>query len=151
MHVRADTGLSMEEVQARLAGIGKIGSPAEAPGVSLDASRTPPKLFLESPSVTLPPAAEVALRPGAAGTSVVLRLMWGPLPAPLPRAVAAAGVLLALLVFALAPLSVVAVAAALLLAGAPVAALLHQRRGERRLQHEMSRLPGGPAFHPEAH
>ena len=99
MHVRADSPIPAEEIRARLAGLAQRGVTAAAPhAIALDSSRRPEKLFLRSFVLTIPPAAEIALQETEAGSSVVLRLMWGPLPAPFPRVVAAIGVLLAVAV-----------------------------------------------------
>jgi hypothetical protein len=154
MHVRADSHRPAEEVRARLADLGKqpAGAATSQPGpLVLDSSRRPSKLFLRSSVPTLPPAAEIDLRETEAGSSVVLRLMWGPLPAPFPRVVAACGALLAAAVLLFGGGSAAAIGAAVVLAGLPGAALLLQRRGEHRLQSELARALGVGAFQPVPH
>jgi hypothetical protein len=152
MHVRADSPIPAEEIRARLAGLAQRGVTAAAPhAIALDSSRRPEKLFLRSFVLTIPPAAEIALQETEAGSSVVLRLMWGPLPAPFPRVVAAIGVLLAVAVLIFGGGTAWANVGAVILAGLPIAALLLQRRGERRLQSELTRTLGVGAFRPVAH
>jgi hypothetical protein len=152
MHVKADSSLPTEEVRARLAGLEKRdGTSADTRVLALDSNRQPAKLFLRSASVTFPPAAEIHLRETDAGSSVILRLMWGPLPAPFPRAVAGLGVLLAAGVLIAGGDSTGALVAALILAGLPIAALLLQRQGERRIQSELTRTLGVGAFSSVAH
>ena len=152
MHVRADSSLPAEEVRARLAGLGtRAGTSVDARALALDSNRQPAKLFLRSVPLMVPPAAEIHLKDTDSGSAVVLRLMWGPLPAPFPRAVAALGVLLALGVLIVSGGSASTVFVALVLAGLPAAALLLQRRGERRIQSELARTLGVNAFQPVAH
>jgi hypothetical protein len=153
MHVRADSRLPAEEIRARLADLGKqpATAAAERGPLLLDANRRPSKLFLRSSVAPPPPPAEIDLRETEAGSSVVLRLMWGPLPAPFPRVVAAAGVLLAAAVLIFGGGSAAAIGAAVGLAGLPLAALLLQRRGEHRLQSELARALGVGAFQPVPH
>src|SRR5262245_16801532 len=134
MHVRAESRLTADQTRALLAELGRRDFASAESGrgqLFLDSGREPPKLFLRGPALGIPPAAEVDLQKNEAGSAVVLRLMWGPFPAPLPRAVAAAGVLLAAAVLLLAGRSAGAIVAALALAGVPLAALLLQRSGER--------------------
>src|SRR5262249_17108933 len=131
MHVRADTSLPPAEVRARLAGIGtREGTSAAARVLTLDSNRQPAKLFLAAAPLPCRPAARTHLTAPGAGSSVALRLMWGPLPAPFPRAVAALGGLLALILLSVGGGSPAMVIGALLLAGLPAAALLFQRLGE---------------------
>jgi hypothetical protein len=150
MHVRAETSLTPEEVRARFSTLAPAGG-APSPPLRYDAARQPPKFFLEASPVTLPPAAEVAVQGNGSGSSVVLRLMWGPLPAPFPRAVAGAGVLAALTLLAVMGPSVGSSPLAALAAGLPAAALWIQRRGERLLQAQLVRVLGSGPFEPQPH
>ena len=146
MHVVADTSLAPSQVLAKLGGLRSPSgeSPDHLAGLRLEADRQPPKLFLAGSPITFPTAAELAVAEQAAGAEVVLRLMWGPLPAPFPRALAGAGLLLGGGVVALAPVSGLAWVVGLLLAGAPALALAYQAQGERRLQATLSQVLGAP-------
>jgi len=147
MHVHTETTLSPDEVLARFASLGRD----RAGGLVVAAHRRPPKLYRPAWPGTLPAAAEVAVDGHARGAEVVLRLMWGPLPAPFPRALVGAGALLGALVLALSGGLPGAWLAAGLLAGLPAAALLVQRRGERDLQRRLGELLGGVRFRPRPH
>ena len=143
----------MEEVRARLAALEQPDRSVASSGagrVVLDAGRRPPKVFLQGFTLGVPPAAEIELEKTESGTAIVLRLMWGPLPAPFPRAATAIGVLLATALLGAAGPSVAAVLGALCLAGLPIAALERQRRGERRIQADLREALGSDAFSPEA-
>lgn len=145
MHVAALSPHSRAEVVDRCAGL--AGPPGGGP-LRYVAERRPPKFFLRGLPLVPPAAAEVALDNVGNGTDVVLRLMWGPLPAPFPRAVAVAAVLLALTGLWFAP----ALGWLwLLLAALAVALLLHQRSGERRLQRHLAELLEADGFVPRAH
>src|SRR5262245_42989373 len=87
MHVRADSSLPAAEVRVRLAGIEKRAGASADTRLAMDSNRRPAKLFLQSAALIFRPAAEIHLNETEAGSAVVLRLMWGPLPAPFPRAV----------------------------------------------------------------
>lgn len=145
MHVAALSPHSRAEVVDRCAGL------AASPGsgrLRYAAERRPPKFFLRGLPLVPPAAAEIALDSVASGTDVVLRLMWGALPAPFPRAMAAVAVLLALAGLWLAPsLGWLW----LLLAALPLALLLYQRTGERRLQRQLAELLEADGFVPRAH
>ena len=143
MHVRADSSQTAAEVRTRLADLGSA--------LALDVDRQPQKLFLRSSMLTFPPAAEFALQETNAGSSVVLRLMWGPLPAPFPRVLAALGVLLVLAVLLSGAGPSRVTVGALGLAILPIAALNIQQRGERRIQSELTRTLGVGAFRPMGH
>ena len=77
--------------------------------------------------------------------------MWGPLPAPFPRALAGAGLLLGLLLTIFTDRSPGVWALAILVAVLPVAALLYQQRGEQALQSQLSRLLDDAQFTPKPH
>jgi hypothetical protein len=153
MHVYATTPISPDAVKQRFEAVALVGYQEghSSRWLRYAQERRPPKFFLSGIPVTLPAAAEVAVNPGGHGTHVVLRLMWGPLPAPFPRAVAAAGVLLGLLFAMVGERSLVSGIIASLLILLPLAALWYQRRGERELQAQLSRILGVPTFKPKPH
>jgi hypothetical protein len=132
MHVHTHTPLSPDQIRDRF-----DAASAGAGGRRLDYVdvRTPPKFFLRGLPVVPPAAAEVWVDEKGSGSEVVLRLMWGPLPAPFPRAVAGVGLLLAVLLLAFAPGTWVLAALCLAL---PLGALLYQREGEQSLQSRLS-------------
>ena len=74
--------------------------------------------------------------------------MWGPLPAPFPRALAGATVLAAFVAMAIAPGPDAAWA---LLTIGPLALLWRQRRGEERLQRSLEAALGTQRFEPVSH
>jgi len=153
MHVHATTPISPDEVKERFEAAAEVADQESrrTRWLRYAQDRRPPKFFLSSVPVTLPAAAEVAVNPDGHGTHVVLRLMWGPLPAPFPRAVAAAGILLGLLVWIVADRSMGSGIIASLLILLPLTALLYQRRGERELQAQLSRILGVQTFEPKPH
>ena len=113
--------------------------------------RQPPKIFLSARPAAFAPAAELRIDPLPQGSHVILRLMWGPLPAPFPRALAAASLALALALLLVSSVSPLWLVAALLLAGLPALALWRQRVGEQRLQHHLSGLLGDCVWSPRPH
>jgi hypothetical protein len=145
MHVAATTALAPGEVTERLRACAQGGSaaPAAARALRCELDRRPPKIFLRVPPLTFAPAAELHVDPVGQGSQVVLRLMWGPLPAPFPRAVAAAALVAGLGLLASYSLSPGAVLAAALIAGPAALALWFQRAGERRLRARLAELFGG--------
>lgn len=153
MHVHTITPLSPEAVKARF----KASTTADAEKatnvgkLTYASDRIPPKFFLASAPVTLPAAAEVALNDQAGGTEVVLRLMWGALPAPFPRAVAGVGVLIGLLILLFSDRTVGDWLLATLVIVLPVAALMYQQKGERELQAQLSARLDGASFTPKPH
>src|SRR5262245_17444097 len=153
MHVHATTPISPDEVKKRFEAAAEVADQESCSTrwLRYAQDRRPPKFFLSSVPVTLPAAAEVAVNPDGHGTHVVLRLMWGPLPAPFPRAVAAAGILLGLLVAMLADPSLSSAIIASLLILLPLAALFYQRRGEREIQAQLSRMLAVQTFQPRPH
>jgi hypothetical protein len=153
MHVHTKTGLTPKKVHARFEVSGEVGrDKCTSSGKLLYAKdRTPPKFFLAGAPVTPPAAAEVAILEQSGGAEVVLRLMWGPLPAPFPRALAGAGLLLGLLIAIFSDRSIGAWTAAAFFAVLPGLALLYQQRGERELQSQLSRLLDGARFTPKPH
>jgi len=145
VHVAAQSPHSRAEIADRFASLAQSRGDGR---LRYAAERQPPKCFLQGLPWLPPAAAEVALDAVSDGTDVVLRLMWGPLPAPFPRAVAGLGVLVALAGLWLAPLLWWLW---LLLGAVPVAMLVHQRTGERQLQHRLAELLGVGVFAPRAH
>ncbi len=77
--------------------------------------------------------------------------MWGPLPAPFPRALALSGLLLGLGLAYLSDGSATTIAAAVLIVLLPIAALLYQKAGERRLQSQLGEILGVTRFVPKPH
>ena len=77
--------------------------------------------------------------------------MWGPLPAPFPRAVAAAGVLIGLLIAIFSDRTIGNWLLAALVVFLPAAALLYQHVGERELQSQLSDMLDGAKFLPKPH
>lgn len=138
----------MDAVKAKFE---NLGTPSARSRLIYATDRYPPKFFVTGVPVTPPPAAEVSLSRQPGGTEVVLRLMWGPLPAPFPRALAGASILLAVLIALVAGHSAFAWFAAGLLGAMPLLALLYQRRGERVLQQQLSGVLDGASFVPKPH
>jgi hypothetical protein len=153
MHVHTKTALTPKKVQARFETSVEIGrEKSTSSGKLLYAKdRTPPKFFLAGAPVTPPAAAEVAILEHSGGAEVVLRLMWGPLPAPFPRALAGAGLLFGLLIAIFSDRSIGAWVVAALVVVLPGVALLYQQQGERELQSQLSRLLDGARFTPKPH
>jgi len=118
--------------------------------LSFDDARTPPKFRVAGGAFGVAPSAELMFDEQRGRVDVILRLMWGPLPAPFPRAVALVGVLAgaALTISTQAPW---ALAAGLGLALAPLWALFRQRRGERELQTRIAGIMGAAPFVPRPH
>ena len=113
--------------------------------------RNPPKFFLSGLSVTPPAAAEVAILAQPSGSEVVLRLMWGPLPAPFPRALALVGLLLGLGIAFFSNGSAADWILASTIALLPIAALAYQIKGEQQIQSQLGKLLGGSSFTPKPH
>jgi hypothetical protein len=151
MHVHTATALSAEAIKARFENIGSTDSEPSAPLIYAG-NRQPPKVFLAGSSVIPPTAAEVAVMKQRGGsTDVVLRLMWGPLPAPFPRVLAGIGTLLGILILILSDRTAGAWCLASLCIVLPVVALLHQQQGERVLQSLLSNILDGATFKPKPH
>lgn len=153
MHVSAKTGISPQEVRTRFALVAPAGDDQAQASAALvyDAGRTPPKFSLRGVAVTPPAAAEVSIFESPTGSDVVLRLMWGPLPAPFPRALAATGILLGMAIAYISEWSAGGGISALLIALMPVAMLLYQRKGERHIQSRLGEVLGGVQFVPRPH
>jgi hypothetical protein len=153
MHVHTATSIAPDEIKARFeaAATAGAGNAERARRLVYAKGRKPPKFFLTSVPVTLPAAAEVAITERPGGADVVLRLMWGPLPAPFPRALAAAGILLGPLVAYFSQGSAGDWTMAAIIALLPLAALLYQKTGERNLQSQLGELLGGASFLPKPH
>lgn len=150
MHVHAVTALPVETINTRFRQIGRTQRDRDTPLI-FAADRTPPKFFLAGPPGVPPAAAEVALKDTGGGTDVVLRLMWGPLPAPFPRALAGIGLLLGASILAVADWTLTASLIAASLALLPLAALILQRQGERALQSLLANILDGATFAPRPH
>jgi hypothetical protein len=101
--------------------------------------------------LTFNPSAEVAVNATHTGSEIVLRLMWGPLPAPFPRAMAALGLLTGMATAAWSDGSPAELAAAVLIVLLPVAAVFHQRQGEREIQSRLSNVFDGAQFESVPH
>jgi len=114
--------------------------------------RSPPKLFTTGFPLTLPATAEVSVKGVAGeGSHVVLRLMWGPFPAPFPRVVTAVGIIGGIAAIAVEPTSVMNVVAGV---GAVVLSFLmlrHQMAGEERMKEKLTTLFGGAGWAPRPH
>ena len=153
MHVHASTTITPMEVKSRFESIAT--EPRDMSGsdgmLTYSANREPPKFFLKSSPLTLPAAAEVAINEHPGGANVVLRLMWGPLPAPFPRALAAIGMLLGLLLAVNAGDSTIALGVACVIALFPIAVLLYQKMGEQHLKARLGELLGGADFVAKPH
>ncbi len=146
MHVHAATTLSAETITARFNQVGLAGSASTTP-LRYAGERQPPKFFLQGMPMRPPAAAEVSITEKSGGADVVLRLMWGPLPAPFPRALAGIGLLI--LVFSDHAVSSWLLGAVFIVA--PATALFCQRQGERVLQSSLSDMLDGAVFRPIPH
>jgi len=142
MHVAAYTSLRPEQVNSAFQSPGA----SNRTGLRFHAERSPPKFFLKHLPITLPAAAEVDIQRQSGGSTVVLRLMWGPLPAPFPRALAGAGLLGGVGLVALGSSSVLMLTLAGLLILFPTLALVYQKQGEARLQASLAGLIGSNGF-----
>lgn len=150
MHVSTRLNMSAKEVNAIFESAASDSLKSDRK-LTYATQRKRPKFFLTGASLTLPAAAEVAVNERPGGADVVLRLMWGPLPAPFPRALAGAGLLLGGLIAVFSDGSPPAWAAASLVALLPLAALFYQRHGERDIQSRLGSLLGGANFQPTSH
>lgn len=153
MHVYAKTTLTADKVRAKFEAIEKadVENSTGSREILYAMDRRPPKFFLAGAPVTPLAAAEVAVNEASGGTEVVLRLMWGPLPAPFPRALAGAGLLVGLLLAIFSDRSTGVWVLVFLSAILPATALLYQQKGEQELQSELSRLLDGATFTPKPH
>ncbi len=147
MHVATYTSLCPEQLNQAFRSLGS-GDRSE---VRFQAERSPPKFYLNHLPVTMAPAAELDIQRQSGGSTVVLRLMWGPLPAPFPRAMVGAGLIGGILLATLGPAGWLTLALAGLLAVVPTAALMYQKRGEARLQSVLATLIGSKGFLDQAH
>lgn len=152
MHVHTLTTLSPEAVRTRFEAADTRSGPSTGSRRLIYAKdRVPPKFFLTGMPVTLPAAAEVSVTGRSGGSDVVLRLMWGPLPAPFPRALAGLGALLALLFVGASDGTWGDWLGAFLVLLFPLVWLLYQRQGERELQSQLSAMLDGARFTPRPH
>lgn len=153
MHVHTQTTLSSETIHARFKDACRHGvdTSFSAHRLIYASDRTPPKFFLAGAPVIPPAAAEVSVTTQSSGADVVLRLMWGPLPAPFPRAIAGISGLFGLLILIFDGHTISHWLSATLLILLPIAALLYQQRGERELQSLLSRMLDGATFTPKPH
>ncbi len=150
MHVNTDTSLSAVEINERFASLASRPINADR-ALYYVAGRNPPKFFLPGPRLTMPAAAEVWVEQKITGAEVILRLMWGPLPAPFPRALAGLALLAACLVLGLSARTTGDLGLSVALALLPLCWLQIQRRGERVLQAEIGHLLGDLQFHSRPH
>lgn len=147
MEVEAHTTLTAPEVQARLDALVQRCAPT-TPRRTLVYQNIGgrPRLYLSgwrfSPWVT----AEVAVDGYHRGAAIVLRPMWGPLPAQWLRVFCVAGLVLAAIVLVYlgrGPWHCLFAASAAVL---PIGACIWQRLGERRLQARLAELLDGAGF-----
>ncbi|MEM1436849.1 MAG: hypothetical protein AAGG11_22575 [Pseudomonadota bacterium] len=141
MQVGAETGFPEAELKQKL--IDAVGD-----GLEFAADRQPPKFWLRRFPGTFPAAAEVTILSRGARSEVVLRLMWGPLPALVPRAGAAAGLLAGLTALILGGFGLADLLLAAILVIIPGSGLLYQRAGEQELMSKLARCLGVEAFVP---
>lgn len=147
MHVATYTSLRPEQLNQTFRSLGSGGQNE----LRFLAERSPPKFYLKHLPVTMAPSAELDIQRQSGGSTVVLRLMWGPLPAPFPRAMVGAGVIAGLLLAWLGPSGWLTPALAGLLAVVPTAVLMYQKRGEARLQSVLATLIGSKGFLDQPH
>ncbi len=142
MHVAAQSHLSPEQLNERF----RSETLRSTCHVDYQSERQPPKFFLQGAVPTPAPAAEVHVEATDAGSNIVLRLMWGPLPAPFPRALAVICLLAAIAMPAVIGITVASISVAAVLGGLPLAALAYQKVGERRLTNRLSEISSATAF-----
>ncbi len=147
MHVATYTSLRTEQLDSVFRSLGS-GITSD---VSFHAERAPPKFFLKHLPGTMAPAAELDIQRQSGGSTVVLRLMWGALPAPFPRALVGVGLLGAIGLLSIGSTGFLALLLAGLLAVVPTLALVYQKRGEARLQATLADLIGSKGFIQLAH
>jgi hypothetical protein len=150
MHVHTATTLSAETILGRFEQIDSAGS-ASSTSLVYAGERQPPKFFLRRLPMMPPAAAEVSITEKPGGADVVLRLMWGSLPAPFPRALAGIGLVLGLLIVVFSDHAVNSWLLAAVFIVAPATALFCQRQGERVLQSSLSDMLDGAIFRPVPH
>lgn len=153
MHVHAVTALSPETVRARFESLGTYQSALFDLSVPLRyaPNRTPPKVFVSDRVLTHAAAAEVSVSRHSLGAEVILRLMWGPLPAPFPRAVVGIAILFTLLILIFSDRTPGDWFLAVLLVVPSIVVLHQQQRGERQLQQHLSSVLNGATFLPASH
>jgi hypothetical protein len=152
MHVIARSGISPETVWARIeSACLKPDESASRRHLIREPQSQPPKLALTGTAITFFPSAEVAVNATKAGSEVVLRLMWGPLPAPFPRVMAALGLAVGIATATLSGGDASELLVALLIVLLPGVALIHQRHGEREIQSRLSALLDNIRFEPKPH
>ena len=151
MHVSTETPLSEAELMERLEAVANDG-------LAFKPTRTPPKLWLHRFPGTLPAAAEVAVHAATDPASeqpspseLVLRLMWGPIPAPFPRVVAALGLLCGLAILIFSHRGPPDWALAAIFTVIPGVTLWYQRAGEQELQAKLEQALDAPPFRAKAH
>jgi hypothetical protein len=152
MHVHTEINLPKEQVASRFEQMTLKPELLKSKRLlHYEIHRNPPKMFVEGLRLTLPPAAEVAVNDVANGSEVVLRLMWGPLPAPFPRCLAIAGIVAGALLLAFAELTVVTWIAFMLVTLIPLTALYWQKTGEENLKSVLSAVLDGASFTAKPH
>ena len=142
MHVATYTSLRPEQLDSVFRSLGS-GITSD---VSFHAERAPPKFFLKHLPLTMAPAAELDTQRQSGGSTVVLRLMWGALPAPFPRALVGVGLLGAIGLLAMGSTGLSTLLFASFLAVVPMLAVVYQKRGEASLQATLANLMGSKGF-----
>ena len=108
-----------------------------------DEDRNPPKIFYKNNLISFPACAEVHISPEEKGSNVILRLMWGPLPAPFSRAVALTLAVIAGLILyssiAKNHFEMIDVCLSLVLVVIPCGMLFFQSQGEKIIQNSLSK------------
>ncbi|MEM6709712.1 MAG: hypothetical protein AAF648_13095 [Pseudomonadota bacterium] len=155
MHVRTQTRLNESQLMEHFEAL------ATTDGLDFVATRSPPKFWLRRFPGTLPAAAEVAIHADSetegetanteSVTELVLRLMWGPLPAPFPRAVALTGLLAAAALLLFSDRGAADWVLAAIFTVIPGVCLFYQRAGEQELQAMVRSALESTPFEPKAH
>jgi hypothetical protein len=150
VHVHTVIPLSAASVWARFDEIG-TQTPGLVPPLVYAKNRMTPRFLLPKAPFVPSASAEVSVLPRADGTEVVLRLLWGPFPAPVPRALVGFGLLLGILTLTYSQRGSGVWAVAMLVIFLPLAALHRQQEGEQELQARLSSILDSTPFVPKPH